>query len=285
MNDREQAMLLMAQGIVVGKDGEQIGKVGQVFVDLDTGRPTWVTVRTGWFGTRESFVPLDRATLQAEQILVPYDRDMIHGAPHEEVGGNLSVEDEDALHAYYGIADGQASDATSQAAGRLDSSDMVGQVPDADRGDRGQEAVVIRSEEHLSVEVQRVATRRARLHKFVLTEPRTVVVEVRSQQVQLVREPISDDNRTAVLAGADAECAAYELILTEDRIVVRRETVPVERITMDVHTVRETQQVTADVQSERVEVSTAGTGSGDRPVAVPGGDDTVAGTADLTART
>ncbi len=49
--------------VVVGTDGE-IGKVGQVYTDNDTGQPSWVTVKTGWFGTNESFVPLNAATIE-----------------------------------------------------------------------------------------------------------------------------------------------------------------------------------------------------------------------------
>jgi hypothetical protein len=33
-------------------------KVGKVYLDEHTGRPLWVTVATGMFGTRQSFAPL-----------------------------------------------------------------------------------------------------------------------------------------------------------------------------------------------------------------------------------
>ena len=41
--------------------GDKIGKVAQVYLDDQTGQPEWVTVRTGLFGTKESFVPLAAA--------------------------------------------------------------------------------------------------------------------------------------------------------------------------------------------------------------------------------
>ena len=44
---------------VHGSDGEKIGRAGQVYLDDQTGRPEWVTVNTGLFGTNESFVPLE----------------------------------------------------------------------------------------------------------------------------------------------------------------------------------------------------------------------------------
>jgi sporulation protein YlmC with PRC-barrel domain len=47
---------------VIGQDvydeaGEKIGSASEVYLDDETGQPEWVTVRTGLFGTKESFVP------------------------------------------------------------------------------------------------------------------------------------------------------------------------------------------------------------------------------------
>jgi protocatechuate 3,4-dioxygenase beta subunit len=39
--------LLAARGNVIGTNGEKIGGVGQVYTDDETGRPNWVTVKTG----------------------------------------------------------------------------------------------------------------------------------------------------------------------------------------------------------------------------------------------
>ena len=51
----------------VDNDGDKLGKIGNVYLDDRTGEPAWVTVNTGLFGTKESFVPLrtpaSRATL------------------------------------------------------------------------------------------------------------------------------------------------------------------------------------------------------------------------------
>lgn len=88
--------------VVVGSDGE-IGTVGQVYTDNDAGVPSWVTVRTGWFGTRESFVPLSSAIVNGDSIRVPFDKDTIKGAPHNEAGEPVSEADERALYSYYGF--------------------------------------------------------------------------------------------------------------------------------------------------------------------------------------
>ncbi|WP_343251920.1 PRC-barrel domain-containing protein [Glutamicibacter sp. BW77] len=49
--------LSLIGGTVTGNDGEKIGKLGQVFLDEQTGEPEWVTVNTGFFGLSENFVP------------------------------------------------------------------------------------------------------------------------------------------------------------------------------------------------------------------------------------
>jgi hypothetical protein len=43
------------------RDGDKIGKVGQVYFDDDTDQPKWITVNTGFFGTSENFVPVQGA--------------------------------------------------------------------------------------------------------------------------------------------------------------------------------------------------------------------------------
>ncbi|CAO0832116.1 hypothetical protein SMICM17S_09178 [Streptomyces microflavus] len=43
---------------VYDNEGEKVGSVGRVYVDDDTGKPDWVTVKTGMFGMKESFEPL-----------------------------------------------------------------------------------------------------------------------------------------------------------------------------------------------------------------------------------
>ena len=34
-------------------EGSKVGKIGQVYMDEQTGMPLWVTVATGMFGTRQ----------------------------------------------------------------------------------------------------------------------------------------------------------------------------------------------------------------------------------------
>src|SRR6476646_7759307 len=108
--------------VVVGSDGSEIGRVGQVYTDNDTGQPSWVTVKTGWFGTNESFVPLEAASIEDGTIRVPYDKDMIKGAPNNDAGEPLSESDEQELYSYYNLTGRTGYDATyDRSQARLDS--------------------------------------------------------------------------------------------------------------------------------------------------------------------
>lgn len=110
-----------------------------------------------------------------------------------------------------------------------------------------------RSEERLNVGVQQVETGRARLRKYVVTEQQTVTVPVTHEEVRIEREPITDANRGQALGGADLSEEEHEVVLTEERPVVQKETVPVERVRLATEQVTENREVTEDVRHEEIE--------------------------------
>ncbi|MCK2212288.1 PRC and DUF2382 domain-containing protein [Actinomadura sp. ATCC 31491] len=88
---------------LVGSDGQSIGQVGQVYLNDRTGEPEWVTVRTGLFGMKQTFVPLTGSHRNGEEIRVPFDKERIKDAPNIDVDGHLSVEEEAQLYRHYGL--------------------------------------------------------------------------------------------------------------------------------------------------------------------------------------
>ena len=98
---------------VIGSDGDKIGTVGQVYVDPDTGRANWITVRTGLFGMRESFVPLDAAEQTGDEIRVPYSKEFVKDAPNIDHEGALEEDETDNLYSYYGGASAGYSTGTT----------------------------------------------------------------------------------------------------------------------------------------------------------------------------
>ncbi|MFJ3224327.1 PRC-barrel domain-containing protein [Streptomyces sp. NPDC086783] len=87
-------------------EGNKIGDAKHVFLDDVTGRPEWVSVKTGLFGTSESFVPIQDAAVVEDHLEVPYSKDKVKDAPNVDVdaGGHLSVQEEHHLYEYYGLA-------------------------------------------------------------------------------------------------------------------------------------------------------------------------------------
>ncbi len=88
---------------VVASDGKKIGGVGQVYLDDKTGQPTWVTVKTGLFGTKENFVPLVHADIANGEIKVPYAEEVVKEAPTVDPDRHLDADEEADLSKYYGI--------------------------------------------------------------------------------------------------------------------------------------------------------------------------------------
>ncbi|MFI8434755.1 PRC and DUF2382 domain-containing protein [Streptomyces sp. NPDC079020] len=88
---------------VYDNEGEKVGSVGRVYVDDDTGRPDWVTVKTGLFGMKESFVPLAGARRVASDLHISHPKDSVKDAPRVDADAHLSVSEEEELYRHYGL--------------------------------------------------------------------------------------------------------------------------------------------------------------------------------------
>lgn len=222
---------------VVGSNGDKIGKIGQVYLDDETGQPQWATVHTGLLGTAESFVPLAQATMAGQDLRIPFDKNKVKGAPNVDDDGHLSPAEEDELDRYYGIGD-----ATNRVVGQ----DTSTHADDA----------MTRSEERLNVSTQRREAGKVRLRKYVVTEQQHVTVPLSHEEATLIREPITDANRDKAMDGPEITEAVHEVELTAERPVVTKDTVAVERIHINKETVTEQQQVTEQVRKEQIELDT-----------------------------
>src|SRR4051812_7046532 len=86
-------------------DGDKLGKVGQLFLDDQTGRPEFVTVNTGLFGTKETFIPVSEASFNGDRLTLPFGKDRISDAPKVDAeGGHLDQSEERRLYEYYGMS-------------------------------------------------------------------------------------------------------------------------------------------------------------------------------------
>src|SRR5215211_5650266 len=96
---------------VIGQDvyddaGEKIGSASEVYLDDESGQPEWVTVRTGLFGTKQSFVPIRDADLTDDGVRVHVTKSQVKDAPKIDTDGHLSPQEEEELYRYYGLGFG-----------------------------------------------------------------------------------------------------------------------------------------------------------------------------------
>jgi uncharacterized protein (TIGR02271 family) len=260
-------------------DGDKIGKVGQVYYDDDTDQPKWITVNTGLFGTNETFVPLQGASVSGDRVTVGYDKRKVKDAPNVAADGHLSPEEEQRLYEYYGLDYGTGYQETGHRgteytethresgyteSGRTSGETVTGRRESGVDRDVNRSAghdvsgpdtddAMTRSEERLNVGTETREAGRARLRKHVVTEHQQVEVPVSREEVRVEREPITDANRGAAYDGPAISEEEHEVVLTEERPVVEKEAVPVERVRLGTETVRDTETVGGEVRKEEVE--------------------------------
>ncbi|NUR17140.1 MAG: PRC and DUF2382 domain-containing protein [Dermatophilaceae bacterium] len=252
---------------VYGPDQEKIGRAGQVYLDDDTGRPEWLTVNTGLFGTNESFVPLRSAELTDDGLTVAYHKDLVKDAPNVDPdNGHLDRDEEQRLFQHYGLettsAAVESDDLGTGEESVVGTGRDSGQTVGTDTSGPATDDAMTRSEEQLNVGTETREAGRARLRKYVVTEEQNVTVPVTREEVKVEREPITDTNRDAALSGPDISEEEHEVVLHEEQPVVEKEAVPVERVRLDTEQVTEEHNVTEEIRKEQIDAD--GDGISDR---------------------
>jgi uncharacterized protein (TIGR02271 family) len=235
----------------VDPEGHKVGKIDDIYLDRATGQPEWMTVKTGLFGSRTSFVPLRSASLSGDDVSIGFTKAQVKDAPNVDHDDALSDEEERRLYGHYGQEWGDYDP------DREDASDRFTTDRDGGTGE-----AMTRSEEELRVDTERREAGRARLRKYVVTEEQTVSVPVEREEVRLERELITDASRDAALDGPAISEKEHEVVLHEDVPVVEKRAVPKERIRLDTDTISEDVRVTEQVRKERIEAEGDGVDRG-----------------------
>ncbi|SDH82924.1 conserved domain-containing protein [Actinokineospora alba] len=306
---------------VFDPEGERIGQVESVYIGEQSHEPEWVTVRTGLFGTRESFVPLSGAHEETDGLRVGVTKSLVKDAPHIDSGRTLTEQEGMDLRRHYGLPmqrgstgpvsrpGGQQPGQTVTGTGMTDPTmaqggmagrptgkhgtdrsamGMTGTAPPgsmsnptatdprlagsdprlADRtaGDRQGRAdtartgrddtqTVIRSEERLKVGKENVEAGHVRLRKHVETEKQQVTVPLSHEEVRIEREPITEAD-AARLTGETGDLADSEIEMTlyEERPVVSKERVAVEKLRISKEQVTEERTITDEIHKEKFDV-------------------------------
>ncbi|MCG7455439.1 PRC and DUF2382 domain-containing protein [Corynebacterium tuberculostearicum] len=285
------------------KNGEKLGDVNEVFVDDQSGQPTFVEVNHGLFGMNSSLVPLRGHDFSGDDLKLGFSKDRIKDAPDFDSDKPLTPEAQSDIFKHYGLDN--AHDVTDYKDSNLDSKRdaqagadkdhnltagagaagagagvagagaagahadekkaathttdaaaterKAGVADDAAAARTNNDGELIRSEEQLNVNKERVATGEARLRKYVVTDTETVEVPVEREEVSVERTPISAEdakNYNGTISGDSEEAS---VTLHEERVNVKKETVPVEKINLKKDTVRDTETHTEELRKEQID--------------------------------
>ena len=251
----------------VGPDGK-IGSIADIYVDEDTGQPEWMAIKTGLFGTKVSFAPLAEASMQGNEVRVPYSKAQVKDAPNADADGALSQEEEAALYRHYGLpyseqrsdsglpqggAPAPAAAPTPAPAATGDPTPMGGPTGNDVSGQETDDAMT-RSEEEVRVGVAQREAGRVRLRKFIVSEQVQQTVPVQREQVRVEREPITAANMPAAMDGPALSEEEHEVTLRAEEAVVEKTVVPKERVRLDKDVVTEQRTVQETVRGERIEL-------------------------------
>jgi uncharacterized protein (TIGR02271 family) len=235
--------LSQARGTTVfAQDGEKIGSVDEIFQDYETREPEWIGIGTGFFGTKRVLVPVQGAELRDDGLYVPYTKDQVKDAPDIDAD-EIDENTERTLYSHYGLSYSERRSSSMLAEGG------PGMMGPEDEVETEREGMVTRHEEELHVGKRDVEAGRARLRKWVETEPEEVDVALRRETARVTREPV---DRPA--GGGEIGEEEIDVPLRGEEAVVEKETVAKERVGLerDVETERET--VGGEVRKEQIDV-------------------------------
>ncbi len=88
--------------MLVDHEGERIGKLQDVYVDVETDIPQFATVKEGFIGRHLTFVPLGGLKVGPDELKVAVYKAQVEAAPNIELRGDeLSQADESSLYHHY----------------------------------------------------------------------------------------------------------------------------------------------------------------------------------------
>lgn len=88
--------------VLVDRNGERIGKLQDVYVDVETDEPQFGTVKEGFFDRHLTFVPLAGAQVGPDELRVTVEKEKVRSAPDLDLHGQeMSQADESALYHHF----------------------------------------------------------------------------------------------------------------------------------------------------------------------------------------
>ncbi len=88
--------------VIIDRDGERIGKLQDVYVDVETDVPQFGTVKEGFFDRHLTFVPLVGVEVGPDELRAAVHKAQVKSAPDLDLQGQeMSQADESALYHHF----------------------------------------------------------------------------------------------------------------------------------------------------------------------------------------
>jgi hypothetical protein len=88
--------------LLVDRNGEKLGKLQDVYVDVETDEPQFATIKEGFIDRHLTFVPLGGIQIGPDELQVPVAKELVRSAPEIEMHGEeLSQADESTLYHHF----------------------------------------------------------------------------------------------------------------------------------------------------------------------------------------
>ncbi|MDQ3630250.1 MAG: YsnF/AvaK domain-containing protein [Actinomycetota bacterium] len=235
----------------VDPNGDKIGSLDHIYLDRQTGEPTFLAVKTGLLGHNLSLVPVEGARTHEGHVHLAFDKAKVKDAPNVEADGELSEAEEAELYGYYGIAGYSQYEGPDH--DTLAEHDRPREPVGRDTSGPTTDEAMTRSEEQLRVGTRSEEVGKARLRKYIVTENVTTTVPVQREEVRIEREPITDANVGDALDGPALTEEEHEVTLRAETPVVEKDVVAKERVRLDKDTVTEDVHVDESVRKEQID--------------------------------
>src|SRR3954447_20708092 len=110
----------------VDRGGDKLGTIEEIYLDDSTGHPEWILVKTGLFGSKSTFIPIDEAQEDGETIRVPFEKSLVKDAPSIDADQQLSQDEEAGLYRHYGLEYGENRSGSGLPEGTGDDAGVAG---------------------------------------------------------------------------------------------------------------------------------------------------------------
>lgn len=221
-----------------GVHEEKIGKVEGALVEDITGRIRYLIVDVGgWFSSKEVLVPAGLARIDNEEVYFDsLSPDAVKQMDNYDPNYNYSIEEQT-------VRDRQVFE---RAAAPVELSEKAYQSPNT----------LQLLEERLSVNKEKIVAGLLQVGKHVVSEPRTVNVELTEEQAHIQRTPVN--KLTEQTIGGDNANATIQVELESERASVNKQTYVTEEVNIDKVSQTRTQTFNETVRHEELDVQKDG---------------------------